>query len=115
MGRPNGRTLAGALRACAGVGGELEAHARLSLFDLAELYGFDVASIAEHLGVTDRSVRRLFAAFGVSVQELQRLGQANVSFAESPLVRNEDLLAAMCDVCETCRRVRARADRRRAA
>lgn len=71
-GRPKGRTLAAALKACGGVGGPLEQCAAEILRDMFDRHDGDPDLVAGELGVSDRTVRRIVAALPVARRRSNR-------------------------------------------
>lgn len=63
IGRPKGHSVAAALKACADVGGELEATARRVLLAHVES-SRDTNELGQRLGCSDRNARSVLRAFG---------------------------------------------------
>jgi hypothetical protein len=95
MGRKRRGSVTAALKACAGVGGPLEACGLALLRSLFAEHGSRLA-VAELLGVTDRTLRRIVNAYGARIEALEGDDE---DFEEHPPVR-------WCS-CVRCRGARA--------
>lgn len=74
-GRPSGRTIGGAIRAAAGVGGPMEESARRVLIDTLATHRH-ASNVAVAIGIAleigPRGVRRMYALYGMTITSALR-------------------------------------------